>query len=77
MNKRKAAQNELTLKQKKLVIEDRKKGLSERVLAVNYGVSKSQIHRILQNQENILRQPDNINKRRRINRKLGQDMALH
>lgn len=67
--KRKTTQKELTLKEKKLVIEDREKGLSERALAEKHSVSKSQIHRILQNKENILRQPEKSDKRRRLNRK--------
>lgn len=69
MKHKKAAPKELTLKEKKLAIRDHENGLTERAIAEKYGVSKSQIHRALQNKENILRQPDKINKRRRINRK--------
>lgn len=70
MKHKKIVPKELTLKEKKLAIQDHdNNGLSERAVAEKYGVSKSQIHRALKNRENILRQPDKLGKRRRVNRK--------
>lgn len=70
--KRKLKNNELTIKNKLSLIDDsEKKGLSERALAAQYNISKSQVHRILANKEAIKSKKTTRKslKRSRLNRK--------
>lgn len=62
---------ELTVKEKLKIIDEREYlNITERNLAAKHGVSKSQIHRILENKENIRQQSkfEGVLKRRRVNR---------
>lgn len=63
--------NELNIKEKlQLIDEKEKQKISERKLAVKYKISKSQVHRILENKEKIKKVEKNRSglKRQRINR---------
>lgn len=64
---------ELNFKEKLKLLEDNNKNqTTQRKLAAKYGVSKSQVQRVLTNKENILKQKNNKSylKRHRVQRKL-------
>lgn len=72
MSKKKSNNKELTFKDKiKLIEEQRKQAVSIRKLAQNYEISKSQVHRILANQNDIIRRKNDRSflKRQRLRRK--------
>lgn len=73
MSKKPRAKNkELNFGEKiKLIEEKEKTQKSEKRLAEQFEISKSQVHRILLNKDNILKQKRNRNhlKRSRVNRK--------
>lgn len=61
--------NELRIVEKIKLLEDHEKfALSERKLAEKYKISKSQVHRILANKENLKKLEKVNKKRRRLNR---------
>lgn len=72
-SKNRSKNKELNFKDKLKLIEDNNnKQTTQRKLAAKYGVSKSQVQRVLTNKENISKQKNNrsYSKRHRVQRKL-------